>query len=66
VNDRRLINRDWAFHLENRLREEFDLQGVPLIIDYVPRKGRREGGRRRDPSNEMEHPRGGPGITGTS
>jgi GTPase len=41
VNDRRLIHRDWAFHLENRLRDSFDLQGVPLIIDYVPRKGRR-------------------------
>jgi GTP-binding protein len=41
VNDRRLIGRDWAFHLENRLREAYELQGVPLVIDYVPRKGRR-------------------------
>jgi GTPase len=42
VNDRRLISRDWAFHLENRLRQEYGLQGVPLVIDYVPkRKGRR-------------------------
>ena len=41
VNDRRLITRDWAFHLENRLREAYSLQGVPLVIDYVPRKGRR-------------------------
>jgi GTPase len=40
VNDRRLINRDWAFHLENRLRQSYGLQGVPLIIDYVPRKRR--------------------------
>ncbi len=39
VNDRKLINRDWAFHLENRLRDAYDLQGVPLVIDYVPRKG---------------------------
>jgi GTPase len=38
VNDRRLINRGWAFHLENRLRDAFGLQGVPLVIDYVPRK----------------------------
>ena len=37
----RLINRDWAFHLENRLRDTYGLQGVPLVIDYVPRKGRR-------------------------
>ena len=41
VNDRRLISREWAFHLENRLRESYELQGVPLVIDYVPRKGRR-------------------------
>jgi GTPase len=42
VNDRRLIKRDWAFHLENRLRDAYGLQGVPLVIDYVPRKGRRD------------------------
>jgi GTP-binding protein len=41
VNDRKLITRDWAFHLENRLRDAYSLQGVPLVIDYVPRKGRR-------------------------
>jgi GTP-binding protein len=41
VNDRRLISRDWAFFLENRLRDAYDLQGVPLVIDYVPRKRRR-------------------------
>jgi GTPase len=40
VNDRRLISRDWAFYLENRLRDAYDLQGVPLLIDYVPRKRR--------------------------
>jgi GTP-binding protein len=40
VNDRRLINRDWAFHLENRLRDAYGLQGVPLVIDYVPKKMR--------------------------
>ncbi len=41
VNDRRLISRAWAFYLENRLREAYNMQGVPLVIDYVPRKGRR-------------------------
>jgi GTP-binding protein len=40
VNDRRLISRDWAFHLENRLREAYGLEGVPVIIDFVPRKSR--------------------------
>jgi GTP-binding protein len=44
VNDRRLITRDWAYHLENRLREAYGLEGVPLIIDFVPR--RRESRRR--------------------
>ena len=38
VNDRRLIQRDWAYHLEDRLRENYGLQGVPRVIDYVPRK----------------------------
>jgi GTPase len=36
VNDRRLIVRDWAYHLENRLRETYGLEGVPLVIDFVP------------------------------
>jgi len=38
INDRRLISRAWAFYLENRLREEHDLQGVPLVIDFVPKR----------------------------
>jgi GTP-binding protein len=41
VNDRKLIVRDWAYHLENRLREEYGLEGVPVVIDFVPRSGRR-------------------------
>ncbi len=41
VNDRRLITRDWAYHLENRLREAYALEGVPLVIDFVPHSGRR-------------------------
>jgi GTPase len=41
VNDRRLITREWAFHLENRLREAYGLEGVPLVIDFVPHSGRR-------------------------
>jgi GTP-binding protein len=40
VNDRRLITRDWAYYLENRLRERYGLEGIPLIIDFVPKKGR--------------------------
>ncbi|HVO54318.1 MAG TPA: ribosome biogenesis GTPase Der [Solirubrobacterales bacterium] len=41
VNDRKLISRDWAYHLENRMRERYELEGVPLIIDFVPRTGYR-------------------------
>jgi GTPase len=47
VNDRALIPRGWAFHLENRIRDAYGLQGVPLVIDYVPRSGRRRSGTRR-------------------
>jgi GTPase len=38
VNDRSLIKRDYAYFLENRLRERYGLEGVPLVIDF---KGRR-------------------------
>ena len=41
VNDRKLISRDWAYHLENRMREAYELEGVPLIIDFVPHSGGR-------------------------
>jgi len=40
VNDRRLVNRDWAYHLENRMREAYGLEGIPLVIDFVPHSGR--------------------------
>lgn len=40
INNRGLIHREWAFHLENRLRETYGWEGVPVIIDYVPRKQR--------------------------
>jgi len=33
VNDRALLTRDYGFWLENRLRQRFDLDGVPLIIE---------------------------------
>ena len=45
VNDKRVITRNWAFHLENRLREEHALEGVPLIIDFIPKKVRHGGDR---------------------
>jgi GTP-binding protein len=42
VNDRQLINREWAFYLENCLRDAYSLQGVPLVIDFVPRQRSRK------------------------
>jgi GTP-binding protein len=44
VNDRSLVTRDWAYFLENRLRESFGLEGVPLVIDIKTTAGRRQGG----------------------
>jgi len=41
VNDRQLISREWSFYLENSLRESLGLDGVPLIIDFVPRRRER-------------------------
>jgi len=37
VNDRRLITRDYGFFLENRLRQRYRLEGVPLVIDFADR-----------------------------
>ncbi len=36
VNDRQLISRDWSFYLENHLRDALQLDGIPLVIDFVP------------------------------
>jgi len=44
VNDRLLINRDWSYYLENHIREALGLDGVPLIIDFVPRRRDRDAG----------------------
>jgi GTP-binding protein len=55
VNDRRLIVRDWAYHLENRLRERYGLEGVPLVIDFVQRSGRRGGRARRTGARSGGH-----------
>ncbi|MEO8290787.1 MAG: ribosome biogenesis GTPase Der [Gaiellaceae bacterium] len=37
VNDPGLITRDYGYWVENRLREHFELDGVPVIIDFVRR-----------------------------
>jgi GTP-binding protein len=40
VSDRGRVTRDYGFFLENRLRERYGLEGVPLIIDFVPHSRR--------------------------
>jgi GTP-binding protein len=41
VNTRARVTRDYAYYLENRLRERYRLEGIPLIIDFVERSERR-------------------------
>jgi GTP-binding protein len=41
VNSRNRVTRDYAYFIENRLRERYGFQGVPLIIDFNERKQRR-------------------------
>ena len=48
VNDRRLITRDWAYHLENRIREQ------------LRARGRAAGDRFRTPKSRSVAPRGEP------
>jgi GTP-binding protein len=40
VNNRGLVTRDYAYFLENQLRERYGLQGVPLVIDFKTSGGR--------------------------
>jgi GTP-binding protein len=34
VNEKGAVSRDYAYFIENRLRERYGLEGVPLIIDF--------------------------------
>jgi GTP-binding protein len=47
VNSRSRVTRDYAYFIENRLRERYHLEGVPVIIDFVERNERRAPGGRR-------------------
>jgi GTPase len=37
VNDPGLLTRDYGYWVENRIRERFELAGVPVVIDFVRR-----------------------------
>jgi len=43
VNHRNRLTRDYAYYVENRLRERYALEGIPLVIDFVERQQRRRG-----------------------
>ena len=40
VNSRNRVTRDYAYFVENRMRERFNFDGVPLIIDFNERQSR--------------------------
>jgi GTP-binding protein len=47
VNSRQRVTRDYAYFLENRMRERYAFEGIPLIVDFVERRERRGEGRAR-------------------
>ena len=40
INSRTRVTRDYAYFVENRLRERYALEGIPVIIDFNERKQR--------------------------
>jgi predicted GTPase len=40
INSRALIDRSYAYFFENRLREAYALEGIPLIIDFEGKEER--------------------------
>jgi GTP-binding protein len=50
ISSRGLVTRDYGFFVENRLRERFGLEGVPLVIDFKERESRSRSGRRSRPA----------------
>ena len=40
VNSRALVNKPFAYYLENRLREDYQLWGIPLVIDFEGKEER--------------------------
>jgi GTP-binding protein len=41
VNSHSMVTRDYAYYLENRMRERYRMEGIPLMIDFVERNERR-------------------------
>jgi GTPase len=40
VNHRKRLTRDYAYFVENRLRERYALEGIPLVIEFAERQRR--------------------------
>ena len=40
VNSRALVSKPFAYYLENQLREEYQLWGIPVIIDFEGKEER--------------------------
>lgn len=40
VNSRALVNKSFAYYLENRLREDYNMWGIPLVIDFEGKEER--------------------------
>jgi GTP-binding protein len=65
VNSRTRVTRDYAYYLENQMRERYAMDGVPLIIDFVERGSRAiadgpgSGGRGRRGAGQRERPQAG-------
>ena len=65
VNSRTRVTRDYAYYLENQMRERYAIDGVPLIIDFVERGSRAiadgpgSGGRGRRGAGQRERPQAG-------
>lgn len=61
VNSHAMVTRDYAYYVENRMRERYRMEGIPLMIDFVERNERRgrSGGRERPRSDN-------PSISDTS
>lgn len=48
INARARLTREYAYYLENRLRERYRLEGIPLVIEFAERRERR----RRQPTSD--------------
>ena len=59
VNSRARLTRDYAYFVENRLRERYGMDGIPLIIDFPERKGKAAEGRDDSPEAKAKARRGG-------